>query len=97
MQCRGNPRRREPLSHQELIQAGVFGGVRDARAPAQLLLQRLRNECAFVHVREDLRQGLIGNVAGNPHRAQLTHHAQSPAALYVSRRARVRPRHTSIV
>jgi len=90
-------RRSESLSHQELIQARMLGGVGNARASAHLLLKSLRDERPLVDVREHFGERLAGDVLRDPHGAQLAHDAQAPAPLHIRRRARIRPSHPRIV
>jgi hypothetical protein len=89
--------RAEALSHEVLIQSGVFRLIRDSRTPAHLFLQRLPDERSLVEIAEHLGQRLRRDLLADSHRLQFAHDADPSAALHLRGRSRKRARDPRVI
>ena len=89
LQRRPDRRRREALAQEGLIETRHLGPRGDARSPAQLLLDRARDQGALVHVAEHVADRFGRDLARDPLRAELLLNAKPAAPLHLERRRRV--------
>jgi hypothetical protein len=88
---------RESLTRQELIRAGVLGGIGDLLLAAQFFLEGFLDQASFVDLAERFTQRFGCDVARDSHGLQFALHSEPAAPFDLEGAGGIRPRDASVV